>query len=974
MKKILCSFMLLIMSIFMVTTHIYALSNDIEIIRIHYFRYDKKYDGFNIWLWESEPTSSGGIQFDFSNTNVDEYGAWIDIDFKTNYPSATKLGIIIKKGGWDGYREIGGDRFIDLSKMEIKNKKGNVYTVQDDIQIGLSDNDLANNIPDYSPKILSASFTNNKEIVIQTSNQINSYNFYKNNVILQSGTNQSINFKITLNEPIDLLSSYSIEVVFDDNTTSRRNISIQNLYDTKEFEDAFTYNDALGYIYSQNKTIFRLWAPLSEKVTLNLYNQGHPNYSNNGTKIDELIPYKSIDLKQINNGAWEVTVDGNLANKYYTYTVTNYGVSNEVTDPYSYSTGANGLRSMVVSFSETNPENWEYNKRPNTIKNLTDYIVYELHVRDLTTHSSWNGHEDYRGKFLGFTETGTTYTKNGTTVTTGIDHIAELGVNAVQLLPIFDFGYIDEVAIKNDPNYTDTFNWGYMPYHFNTLEGSYSTNPFDGANRINEFKQLVNSLHEKDIRVIMDVVYNHTGESENSNFNKILPGYFHRMKSDGSFSNGSGTGNETASERSMVRKFMVDSVKFLATEYNLSGFRFDLMALHDSETMQQIRDMLTEIDPTIAIYGEPWDAGGAAISEKDAAGKKNIKNMEGVGAFNDITRDAIKGSVFNESEGAWLQGTNTASFVEDIKYGIVGGVEHKEVNIQDKWHLSPEKTINYVSAHDNNTLYDKLKLTKVPNSRIKDLQIQANAIILTSQGIPFLHAGVEFMRSKPKESGGYDENSYESPDSVNQLRWDRKAEYVDVFEYYKTLIFIRKTYPQFRMLNKNDIASSIKFINTNSSNIIAFGINNPTMPKVVVIHSGQTKGNESVQLPNGIKYRQLTSHQSHSIFGLNEVSDIFYTLPNTTSILIENKSINDVSLKKDIVKIKKGKSFNPIDNLNYDKDKYNVFTSSFYNTNISGTYVISLTVVDKEGNFLPLEYILNIDSKIKVTLNGEINV
>ncbi len=310
-----------------------------------------------------------------------------------------------------------------------------------------------------------------------------------------------------------------------------------------------------------------------------------------------------------------------------------------------------------------------------------------------------------------------------------------------------------------------------MPYHFNTLEGSYATNPFDGATRINEFKEVVMALHEKDIRVIMDVVYNHTGESATSNFHKIVPGYYHRLTQEGGFSNGSGTGNETASERAMMRKFMVDSVEFWATEYNLSGFRFDLMALHDYETMNEIQSMLSEIDPTIVVYGEPWNGGSTPLSSSIDAGKSNIQNMNLVGAFNDITRDAVKGSVFIANESGWVQGNVSAYNYDGIKYGIVGGIDYPGINQFEAWHLNPNQTINYVSAHDNNTLYDKLKLTRVSSSLIDSIQIQSNAIILTSQGIPFLHAGVEIMRSKPNGTGGYDHNSYESPDSVNQLRW-----------------------------------------------------------------------------------------------------------------------------------------------------------------------------------------------------------
>ncbi|MDY0276838.1 MAG: type I pullulanase [Acholeplasma sp.] len=960
--------------LFATMTFVYAQS-DIEKIVIHYYRYDKTYDGYNIWLWEKEPANLGGKQFDFNNTDVDEYGAWIEINLSENYPNTTKFGIIIKKGAWDGYREPGGDRFFKVSDMEIKDKKVHAYFVEQDLNIGLSSDDLANNIPDYSPRILSSFFSKDKKINAKMTEKITKYEVFEDNIIVQSGTNSTDSLLLTPSFAVNLSKLYTIKVTFSNDSVVSKAISIHNLYDTVEFEDAYTYTDKLGAIYSKSQTIFRIWAPISDEITLNLYEQGHPNYSNNGNMHEEKLPYKTYSMNRISDGAWEVIVPGDLANKYYTFSVTNYGTTNEVTDPYSYSTGVNGLRSMVVDFSATNPDGWNYSSRPDTIKNLTDYIVYELHVRDLTSHETWNGNEEYRGKFLGFTETGTTYTnRENVTVTTGIDHIAELGVNAVQLLPIFDFGYIDEAEMATNPNYANTFNWGYMPYHFNTLEGSYSINPFDGASRINEFKQLVNALHEKDIRVIMDVVYNHTGESESSNFNKILPGYYHRLTSDGGYSNGSGTGNETASERSMVRNFMLDSIKFLATEYNLSGFRFDLMALHDVETMNQIESMLHEIDPTIVIYGEPWDAGDAAIDSTIAADKDNLSKAN-VGAFNDVTRDAIKGSVFTANEGAWLQGLNPANYVEGVKYGIVGGVDHSEVSV-NKWHLDPNKTINYVSAHDNNTLYDKLRLTGVPTSYIEKYQIQANAIVLTSQGIPFLHAGVDFMRSKPKEDGsGYDENSYESSDKVNQLRWDRKAEYNNVFEYYKTLIAIRKNYAQFRMNNADDIINSIKFINTNNSNIIAYEINNPSLPSVIVIHSGKVKSAAVINLPSGKSYRQLTDYENASLISPNIITGVAVATPNTSIILIENSDVN-ASVKESTVKIKKNESFNPLNNIDYDATKQTVYTSSFYNTSVAGSYQISAVVVDTNGNTLLLEYKLIVEGSkhYKINLKGEITV
>lgn len=966
LNKIILNALAVVLTLFVFSYTIFANTVPKTLV-VNYFRYDNDYTGFNIWLWENQPKAKEGNKFDFNNDDVGKYGAFLEIDLEENgYSNTTRFGIIVKKGGWDGYREPGGDRFFLLEDMEVKNGVANVYIVEQDLNIGVSSEDLNNNIPDYSPKILHSYFDKSENIVFRVSHKISKYQILENDTSLLNVDviDDELSFKLALEKDIDLLNKYQVKVTFEDEVESIQDISIQNLYDTKKFEDSFTYNGDLGVIYNNDKSIFRLWAPLSESVVLNLYNQGHPNYDKNGNPNDETTPYETYNLERIENGAWEVTINGDLKNKYYTFTVTNNGTSHEVTDPYSYSTGANGLRSMIVNFNDLNPENWEYNKRPNTIKNLTDYLVYELHVRDLTSHSTWNGNDDYRGKFMGFTESGTTYTDNTTniTVSTGLDHIVELGVNAVQLLPIFDFGYIDEVKIALDPNYQNTFNWGYMPYHFNTLEGSYSTNPFDGGLRINEFKQLVQALHDNGIRVIMDVVYNHTGESETSNFHKIIPGYYHRLTDDGGFYNGSGTGNETASQRSMVRKFMLDSLEFLTKEYNFSGYRFDLMELHDVETMIQIEDMLQEIDPTIVVYGEPW-SGGTSPETYENAGKDNLHKIGTVGAFNDTTRDGIKGATFggNLKEGAWLQGFNTNSNVDRVKYGIVGGINHPEVS-ENSWHKEPSKTINYVSAHDNNTLHDKLRLSGATSPQLERLQIQSNAIILTSQGIPFLHAGVEFMRSKPALDGGFDENSYESPDEVNQLRWDRKARYNDVFEYYKTLIQIRNHYPQFRFDNKEDVLNSLKFLKTTNDNTIAYEINHKDYPSVVVVHNNQSQSLANVNLPEGKSYRALTGFEEFDITGLANYENKVFAIASSSIILIVNTELDNVSVKSKIVKIKLNDSFNPLDNINYNQENHKVYHSNFYNTNIPGRYLISITVVDSKGNFIPLNYNLIVEN------------
>ena len=939
MKKILLAILILTNFISLINVNLFG-AEKIETLRIHYYRYDGDYNNFNVWIWEKEPGDLGGKQWNFNENDISQYGVFLDVDLKKEYSTATTIGIIIKQGGWDGYREIGGDRLINLSEIETNiNGFGSLYFVEQDLNIGKSQSDLDNNIPDYRDRITQAHFVqsgSNYDIKVIATAVIKNYAIYKDGIFLNQFENSNNSKTIQISGPFSIVNKYEVEVMFENNNKSKSTVSLEKIYDTKDFEEMYTYEGKLGVIFEGNETIFRLWAPLSSSVILYIYSQGHPEYHDEGEKNIENIPLERHNMNSIENGVWEIALIGDYDFLYYTFSVTNGDLINEVTDPYSYSTGINGLRSMIVNFESTNPEGWVYNYRPDTIQNNTDYIIWELHVRDLTTHSSWNGEESYRGKFMGLTEKGTKFTdEKGTTVSTGLDHIIELGVNAVQLLPIFDFGYVDEIQVAKNPNYEKIFNWGYMPIHFNVLEGSYSTNPFNGKNRIEEFKKVIMAFHGAGIRVIMDVVYNHTGLSENSNFHKIVPGYYHRLNSSGGFSNGSGTGNETASERSMMRKFMFDSTEFLINEYNLSGFRFDLMMLHDFETMNLIGNNLKSIDESIIIYGEPWMGGSSPLANSLSAGKENINKMSEteIGAFNDDTRDGLKGSVFNTNEGGWIQGENLSTNFNKIIYGIVGGTTHSQLKNYNAWHFNPNQIINYVSAHDNNTLYDKYIETGFNLSNdllaIKAMQIQANAIVLTSQGIPFLHAGVEFLRSKPTDSGGFDHNSYESPDRTNQLRWDRKAKYIDVFEYYKALVEIRKAYENFRMSDPSLINGALTFLETNQTyRGIAFRLQplNVEQSDIIVIHSGHSPidGYTKVTLPYGKEYYVLTSLNQFNLDGIEVIKDFAYVAGNSTMILVD--------------KIQEAVTFNP--------PSTNTSNSSLsYVILISGMIIFSVTLI-----------------------------
>ena len=733
-----------------------------------------------------------------------------------------------------------------MSKVKNVSGVGHVYFVQEELNIFYSLEDA-----DVSDKILDAYFEANKRITVNATSIASKATLYEDGANVYEYTNIS-SYKFTFNPSnIDISKKYEVELDFA-GIKSKRVVSLRNLYSTTEFEESFHYDGELGLIYTKKSSTFRLWSPVSEEVTLNIYNQGHPRFDNNGKAGEELTPQKTHLMTNIGKGVWEVVVNGDLAGKYYTFSMKQGTSIHEIVDPYAYSTGANGLRALVIDFSKTNPKGWKYDSRPQTIKNLTDYIIYELHIRDLTTHESWGGNKEYRGTFMGVAQSGTSFTKDGITVTTGLDHLAELGINAVHFLPIFDFGYIDETRF-DDETYMNTygFNWGYMPYNFNTPEGTFSTNPFDGYTRVKELKTMIQALHNKNIRVIMDVVYNHTGETDGSQFEKAMPGYYFRLNADGSYSNGSGTGNETASEHSMFRKYMVDSILFWAKEYNISGFRFDLMALHDVETMNQIREAVNEIDPTIILYGEPWMGGSSPLSGSDRTDKNNLYKLNNVAAFNDNTRDAIKKN--------WNTQNTEAQILNSIRYGISGATPMNNAWAQgdyQSFHKEPRKVINYVSAHDDETLRDyNYNFNNARGEDLIKLQKQSNAFILTSQGIPFLHAGVDFMRSKPvpdyvqatgdnrvvnKTSG----NSYNLPDVVNQLNWENKIKYYEVFNFYRHLIAIRRILPNLRLSTAEEVSNKLTFENVGNNNQITYRIKGDSeTPEILVIHTNSGFGN-----------------------------------------------------------------------------------------------------------------------------------
>lgn len=603
-------------------------------------------------------------------------------------------------------------------------------------------------------------------------------------------------------------------------------------YSTKQFNELYFYDKSdLGVTYSKEHTGFKVWAPTADKVAVKLYEEGlGDNF------IKKISMYRGVA------GTWELIVEEDLNEVYYTYEVTIEDTVNETIDPYAKAAGANGIRGMILNLNRTNPKGWSEDKKPE-FKEDTDAIIYELHVRDLSMNSD-SGIKN-KGKFLGIAETGTISTSG---LTSGMDHMKELGITHVHLLPVFDYHTVDETQLQ-----FPQFNWGYDPKNYNLPEGSYSTDPFHGDVRIKEFKQMVKALHDNGIRVIMDVVYNHTFANEESSFHKIVPEYYHRVV-NGKFSDGSACGNETASERSMVRKFIVDSVVYWATEYHIDGFRFDLMALHDIETMNAVREAIDKIDPTILLYGEGWTGSDSVLPKEKQALKAHTYKLNRIGAFSDDMRDGIKGSVFDGGDRGFVSGK--LGLEETIKFGIVASTSHPQVKNHIAWTHNPGQCINYTSVHDNFTLWDKLAMSckdATEEQRIRMNKLSA-AIILTSQGVPLFQAGEEILRSKPVEGqeGMYDHNSYVSSDIVNAIRWSNKKRYYSVYEYYRGLIAFRKEHPALRMRTEADIKKHLVFFEDLPDQVVAYTIKeNPAEEKAKEIYVIFNASNKKVKMPLG---------------------------------------------------------------------------------------------------------------------------
>ena len=787
-------------------------------VRLCYERADGEYADWTVWMW---PAGGDGKSYNLE----EEDGRMVAT---AEFSAGTeRVGYIVRRGNWLE-KDIEKDQFIDVSGITggvvnayVKSRVEGAAIDFEDVVRGVAvksaraDGDVVVvEMTGELPNVLTKSSVGIGPFEVMDASgrklEITDLYFFWSEGIV----------RVMLDEKLDLNNQYILKF-----EGAEYKVIMPNVFSTDAFEAEYTYDgDDLGATWSAEKTTFRVWAPTAKSVTVNLYESGDAS-------ADDLL--EALGMAEDVNGTWIAEMAEDLNGVYYTYSIEVAGATNEACDPYARAVGVNGDRAMVIDLSSTNPAGWEADGNPNAGMSVADMVVYELHVRDFSYDES-SGMEN-KGKYLAFTETGTT---NSSGQPTGIDYLKDLGITHLHLLPVFDFGSIDESKPE-----TDQFNWGYDPKNYNTPEGSYATDPFDGAVRVNEFKRMVQSLHNNGVSVVMDVVYNHTYNT-NFCFNKIVQGYFYRIDENGVYSSGSGCGNDVATERAMVRKFIVDSILYWVNEYHIDGFRFDLVGLIDIDTMNEVRAEVNKIDPSILIYGEGWTMNTAVTKPGvTLATQPNSAKTEGIAYFSDNIRDAIKGSVFNATEKGYVNGSNAR--IEEIKRGIHG---------LPSWAKNPEQVVNYTSCHDNLTLWDKIASSNPKDSvedRIKQNNLAA-AIVFTSQGIPFIHAGEELLRTKLNDDGTFNGNSYASSSALNSIKWDdlNDDRYQRVHDYYRGLIKLRKSFEAFRMTSAEETTSRIEILTGTEPGVIAYTIDGGTSDAMLVVYNPNRESTE-ITLPEG---------------------------------------------------------------------------------------------------------------------------
>ena len=863
MKKRILSILLtlvMVLSLFVGAIPSMASSDGIT-IRIHYHRPDGDYEDWDLWAWNQDgpydvsgkqspdgtPTDTPPFMFE---PNGDEVVATITV------PTGTmRVGYIVRQVDWAG-KDVPYDQFINItgilagtidfyiesgvpsqedgmdkiptmqqlcSKVITYNGRSqNMMVLGDDVVKGVvvMSADYAPNSDQGTPWVkVQLSASPGYTVTTDTFCVVGKTGTTGITKIIKSGTYYYLYLE---NE---LAWDQEYKLLFEG---SYYNITLPDYYSTEAFERKYTYpgND-LGVTYTKKKTTLRVWAPLAVEVQVWLYSNGDPAVQSD--------PIKTVSMTPDVNGTWVTTLSGDYNGTYYTYWVDNFTEQKECVDPYARTTGVNGRRGMIIDLDATDPAGWESDRDPHYDDAITDAIIWEIHVRDFSIAPSSGVKESWRGKYLAFTQTGTT---NSYGQSTGVDYLKSLGITHVHLMPVYDFGSVDEKDSSDS-------NWGYDPMNYNVPEGSYSTDPYKGEVRVKEFKQMVKGLHDNGISVIMDVVYNHVYDANQFCMNKIVPDYFSRPNS-----NGSGCGNDTASERSMVRKYIVDSVLYWADEYHIDGFRFDLVGLLDTVTINEIVETVHETHPNVIFYGEGW-----SLTSKTTKNNVTLANMAnstktpGLAFFSSDIRDTIKGSTFVSVSAGYISGG----------YGSTGDML-KLFKGMPSWCKTPTQSINYLSCHDSYTLYDHISLVNAYESpRVKVARNNLGAAFyLTAQGVPFMQGGEEFLRSKPDAStyNGYNKNSYNAPDSVNSLKWDSLNDRASstTMAYYQGLIAFRKAHPALRMTDAAMVNSNVFSLLDLDYNVVGYRINggaNADTAEGIVAIFNPNKDATTVTLPEG---------------------------------------------------------------------------------------------------------------------------
>ncbi|MCB2306164.1 type I pullulanase [Clostridium estertheticum] len=843
--------------------HTFAQSDKTKII-IHYARNADNNSKWKMWLWSDK---KDGNKFDF--TSKDSFGQIGETEFGGDL---NKVGFIIYTNEWK--KDTDDDRFIE----KFKNGVGEVWINGGDPKIYYSLAEATKLKVTIIPgkainkpnKFISAKLNDLKTINIETNVSFpfvaadaQGFTVKSNGKALKINkiTSSKVIGGFTTVANIELSENVNLNQTLTIAKTAfpEKEIAFGDVMQSASFEKMFSYegND-LGNTYSTSKTSFKVWAPTATEVKLVTYEHWNDK---TGTEIK---------MKKSEKGTWSFDLNGNQSGIFYTYKVNIKGVWNDAVDPYARSVSANGDKGAVVDLKKTDPTIWKPNEKPD-FSNLTDAIIYELHVRDFSIDT--NSGIKNKGKFLAFTEMGT---KGIDGNLTGIDYIKSLGVTHVELMPIFDYSTINETSNKSQ------FNWGYNPKNYNAPEGSYSTNPYNPTTRVKELKQAVQALHDNGLRVNVDVAYDHMYSGINSNFNKIVPGYYFRTNS-----NESGYGNTIASENVMARKFIVDSVIYWAKEYNLDGFKFDQMGLIDLKTMNEIRKKLSSINPSILVLGDGSDK-GTTLSPDVKANKQNASKLTEITQFNDEIRDGLSGSVFLPKAKGFINGALQKETA--IKKGIVGGIDYSNI-IETYGNVEPVQIANYTESHANNTLWDKLLLTNPKDSdeiRTK-MHKMADSMILTSQGIPFFQAGQEFLRTK---SGV--KNSYKASDNVNKIDWTRESKNIETVDYFKGLIELRKAHPAFRMTSADMIKKNLKFLVV-PENVVAYEMNyNANMDSWahIVVAYNANREDKTVKLSNNGTWNIVVDDDKAGVKTIKQFNGEYLVVPALSSIVAYYESEN----------------------------------------------------------------------------------